>query len=337
MDQQNTGNLLQRQNLLSRSPGIKVIHPRGLYNAIAVDVLAILTALASSYTFRQYLDNRIAAFAPLLALTLFAAISALSIFLIKSYRERLLVLAVQTVAFLTFFYDQGTSLLTAAALILFFFFLWGEIASRRELGSLIQVGFFRISKLQLKRVATGVVLVTLIFYLPAWATQSEPISPGTFRIFFDWAGGLTSSFYPGIKFTSSFEDLVTSLIHLQYKDDSQFQSLNPDVQDQLIKDRVTQFANQLKKTSGLTIDPAQAADQTLYQLLVASVHDWRNSYGIGFIIASALAFFFLIQGIGIVFQWFAIMVAFVFYQLLLAFNVIHIAGETRTRETIEFS
>ena len=309
----------------------------GLYKAIALDAFAVLSAIFFSYAYRNFLDGSTGVRLPILALSVFCIFSVLSVLLIRSFRERLLIVFLETIGFFAFFYDVSLEVLLPTALLLFFFLLWGEIAARQEIAGLMHVGFFRVSKLQLRRVVTGLIVMTIVLYLPQWQNSDLLISRDTFRIFYDWAGGIVRSFNSDIDYTSSFENLATSIIRADLKNDPTFQNLSDADKNSLVDAKVNQISNELSQYTGVPIIPIESADQVLHKLLTNYIREWRNSYGLWFLTGAGIVLFLTIQGIGIIFQWLAIGMAFILYQLLLAFNVIHISGETRTRETIEFS
>lgn len=334
---QKEGNLLQRQNLVSRTQGIRVVRPGALYKSIALNVITVLGAFAFSYTYRGYLNGTYSITIPFLTLTFFCACSALCAILIKSFGERSVTLIFEAIGCIAFFYDQPMNILMPVALLLIIFFFWGEITSRQEVKELMHLRFYRVAKLQLKKVVTGIVIMVVILWVPQWETKDSFIPQDTFRAFFDLSGGVTKNFYPDLNFTGTFHDLIDSFIRSQLKADEAFNKLNEAAQQTLINQKTEQVVSDINTKSGTSIQPQDEANQAFYELLIATIKQWRNMYGIWFVILWGVGIFFAIQSVGIFFQLVAILVAFIFYQLLIAFNVAHITGETRTKETIEFS
>jgi len=327
---------LPPQNLIKQvRPDSVSLSPR-FYKPLIFDALTIISALAFGYLYRQYLDG-LTGFSILMAgLGIFAIFSALQVFFTKNLSRRFFVLLLEAALVLSFFYGYELRLLIASAIIFLFFSFWGEISSRRELENGLEIKFFRAVKPVLAKFTTALILVMVILYLPQWSEKGVFLSKDVFQKIFGLSSGFIRNFYPEIDINSGFGKLAENLARSQAEGNPAFKELPLDKKELAIKQAAESFMENLSKQLGTEIRSGDSISEVFYNYINSVVNGWRERFKDAFLAIWIFIVFLVLRSFGVVFYWLISLVSFIFFQILLSFNFMHIMGESRTHEVIEF-
>jgi hypothetical protein len=327
----------EAQNLLSRTTPEKIIRPPGFYFSIALDALTILSAGLFGFFYRGYLQDGMSLLWASFVLAFFAVLSVLGMLLTKSFWRRSGVIALSVLGMVAFFRGLPFSLLAAAASAAFGFMLWGEALARAELKNALEIKFFRIVRPQLGKLITAVSLLVTLLYLPQWNASGDFISPEIFARFYGFASGAAMRFYPELTLNSSVEAFARSFAEFQLKDNRVFSELPPTAQEQAVKSAAAEVMLGMSKWAGGEVSPQASFASFAYEFTLKKLKDWQGKFGgqIGF--AWGVAIFLILRSAGSVLSPILSGIVFFVYQSLLAVNFIKIVGESRTRETLEYS
>ncbi len=323
-------------NLISQVKAEKVFRPRGFYKSIVFDCLTVLSSLGAGYAYSSYLNSTVSLTLLLTAFGLFLTFSALQVFLTKSSDRRFLVILLETVAFLLYFYSYDLKLLGMSALVFLFFYLWGTISARGELQNSLKIKFFRTVRPVLGRLTTAFALVVVILYLERWDQKNIFVSEETFQGVFSWAVGFTNNFYPDLNISSSFDKLLENLTRVQLQNNAAYNALNPDSQQSAFKNATNETRVSLGTRLGINISLGESTGKVAYDFLIKMLNDWRNRFQRLFIVGWIIAVFLIIRGIGSILTLLIGFISFVVYQIMIASDFIHISGETASKEVIGF-
>lgn len=323
----------QKQNLLKNS------EPPPFSKIVATEVLTVGAALSFGYLFRLYVSGDAFLSALLVAAMLYSIGAALQVFLIPDTRRRMYLIILEVIAFLVFFYDLPINLLLGVAGAMFLLLAWGEVASRQELNNLMTIKFTRVAQLKLSKTTTALVVMTVLLYLPSSqkSNQNLFVSPENFNALFSSSATLLHKTYPEIDFTSSFHSFVQSMVLIQLENLPEYQRLPPAQQQDVTEQKTKQLIDAVGKSANIVVEPSQKSGEVIYNLIVGNLRQWRDKFG-GWFDAAWIAFALIfVQSFGVLFYMVAGYLAFLIYELLLAMNVIHLTGEERIHEMIEFS
>ena len=305
-----------------------------------MDVLTVLSAFASSYSLRRFLED--AAIIPLaLSVSFLVIFSCFEIFLIKSPARRFFILVLETLALLSFFFGEPLQLLFVIGSVIVVFLFWGEALSRSEARNSVEIRFFRTVGPLVKKTITALSFLIVLLYVPQWSKGDNLISKRWFESVTVSSAKIADSFYPELNFHSNVRDLSLSLAKYELKGNDLFKNMPPSMQKQTLEQVTNQIiagaSEYAGKYTGINLSGNEALSDVLYAVVDSTLENWRLSFGNWFLFAWAAALFLSVRSFGTLFWRAAAFLGFCFYQLLVALNIFHIRGESATRETIEFS
>ncbi|MEK7608371.1 MAG: hypothetical protein AAB495_02235 [Patescibacteria group bacterium] len=327
----------QNQNLLDQVGSSRPPAPPGYYKGIALDIVAVLVALFSGYLLRLFIGYR-QFFLPFLGgVLLLLVISFFGTLLIEGWKRRAFVHLLQATAFVSWFYGEPMKFVLPALGVLFFFLLWGSGRGRSEISNIIEFKFIRIARPVMTKLVSGIALAGVLLSLPSFTSEMLFVSQDKFESTYDSIAKVGNTLYDRINFSSTLGDLVRGIARTQLSQNPLFSAFSPDLQDQVIERSMSQLLDGAGKTIGVPLSSQMSVGEALYTYIISLLQKWKEKLGPTFIAIWAAAVFLAARSIGIFFAWFALLIAYLIYELLSAFNIIHITGESRTREVVEFS
>ncbi len=325
------------QNLLKRTTAEKIIRPPGFYISIALDALTVLAAIFFGLFYRGYLKSDTSVVWTVFFFVLFALLSVFGMLLTKSPGRRISVLVLATVGIAAFFYDLPFPFLASSALAAFGFMLWGEMLSRTELQSALAIKFFKVVHPQLNKLITALVLLAVLFYLPQWNAAGDFISPYAFDRLYGFSSRVTTLLYPEFKLDSSIEAFAKSFAEFQLKTNLAFLQLLPAAKERAVEEAAKQVLVSLGEWAGSKVDPTAPLSSLFYQVMLKSLRGWQEKFGGQLMLIWGVVMFFILRSVGGLAHLVLAGVGFFIYQSLLATDFIKIVGESRMRETLEYS
>jgi len=333
------GMLGQNQNLINpiRIEKIEPLgRPIGFYKAIVLDVIGIIAAFFAGYAYFEFLEGLWPIVAPIGALLLFAAIFTIETLLGKSVWRRTGILIAQVIALLVPFYAFDVRILGIAAGISFLFLFIGHLQGRSELNYGTTIRFFKLTHGVVAKIVTAALLVAVILYLPAASAGAIFVGESSFNIFFTWAAGFASNFYPTVSLTGSFDEFAQSVARTGFAANSTFRAMSQSDQNAAILAAAGQIEDNLSKSLGITVTGTGSLSDAAYNVIKNILQGWHDRFATWFTIGWGIALFLILRSIGILAVWIGQFVAMVIYELLLAAGMIRIVEEPQTKEMIEF-
>ncbi len=323
-------NLIKRVNLESR------IRRPGIYKPILMDALTVLFALGVGYLYKQFLAGTVDYALLLAGMTVFTVISVLQVFFTKGFGHRIWILVLEVAALACLFYNYDLKILGIASAFALIFLFWGEVQGRAELESALEIGFFRTARPVLKKLTTALLLALIILYIPQLNEKTMFVSEATFQKFYDWAAGFVTNFYPEVNFSTSFGKFAEGVARLELKNSPAFQTLSPANQESVIQQTSDDLVKNLNRNFDMAVSKDELASGVLYSVIIKLLNNWMAHFGYYFAAFWALLVFLIFRALGTIFYLIVGFIAFLVYQILLASNFIHVVGEMRTHEIIEF-
>jgi hypothetical protein len=124
---------------------------------------------------------------------------------------------------------------------------------------------------------------------------------------------------------------------LKLENNADYKNLSPAAQEKAMSEARVEMVKNLGKILDLEITGGESLSSVFYRYSKDIFTGWQEKFGSGFAIAWGIAMFVILKGFGTIFFAVAALVSFVIYELLLAFNVIHVRGENKSQETVDYS
>ncbi|MEY4731585.1 MAG: hypothetical protein RL681_531 [Candidatus Parcubacteria bacterium] len=329
--------LLRSQNLVSQVSAKEFTRPAGFYKSIFVDFAGVCFALLAGLSYDLYLQAAIPLWVVLVAAGLFMIASTIGALLMESPFRRAWVLLAETGALLAFFYTMPIVNLLALGAIVFVFLLWGDVTTHRELTGNIEVRYMRITRSQMRKLTTALIVAAIALYLPQWTPQGGFLPPDAFQNVFTWSAGMATRFYPGIRFNATVDSFLSDSAAYQLNQDAKYNALPPVAQEQALKRSINELSVMFHNAIGIETGPQEQMQNVLYRFILGALDDWNRTFGTNLIIAWAVVAYFLLRSIGIVYYTAVSFFGFLIFQLLLAMNFTMIIGETRVQQTLQYT
>jgi len=275
---------------------------------------------------------------------LFAAAAAL--FLIASFssflltRDRMhrnIVVILQILAFLGFFYSVKIPVLLSALGILLVFYIMAQQSVLRLSENSLKFRPGALSKAYMKKIFIGFALAAIVLYLPQWDSGTVFVSQKQFQKWYDGFAAVSQRFYAGLDLTASAGTFAEGVIRAQLANNNQFAQLAAGEQEQVVKKGVAEFIANMSKNLGFTLTPEMSLSESVYKYLLTMFTNFKTQFGDSFLAAWAVALFVIVWSVGTIVIWIVSFITYLIFEMFLAFNVVHVAGETRTKEVVEIS
>jgi hypothetical protein len=329
--------LLRSQNLVSQVSAKEFTRPAGFYKSIFVDFAGVVTALLTGLSYDLYLQAAVPLAVVLVAAGAFMIASTIGALLMESPFRRAWVLLAETVALLAFFYTMPTVHLLALAGAVFTLLLWGDVATHRELTGSIEVRYVRITRSQVRKLTTALIIAAIAIYLPQWTPEGGFLPPDTFQNVFTWSAGMASRFYPTINFASTVDVFLRDSAAYQMSQDEQFASYPPAVQAQAIERATGELMTMFRDVVGMNVGLQERMENVTYRLIIGTLDDWNKTFGVNLVFIWAVIAYFVLRSVGVLFYGLVSAVGFLVFQLLLATNFVMVIGETRIQQTVQYT
>lgn len=236
-----------------------------------------------------------------------------------------------------FFLANPMTYLAIAGGIFLVFSVIGELGSRSEVMNSLEINFLKFTAPVFKKTITGLILLTLILYIPLWQYKDAFISQRTFGGVFVWTTGFIGNFYPEINFNSTINDLSKEITKYQLTGTQVYQSLPTAAAQKTIIDQLDAQNNaKLKEFFGSNLSGDERLSDIIYKMILDSLNNWKAQFGIWFIISWVAVVFLAARTIGAVVWWVSAFISLLLYQLLVALNFLAIRGEAVTKESLVF-
>ena len=331
-------NLLKTQTpvLPDLGPSPKTLARRRTLKLLAFDLLSAGSAAALGYACAGYFVGTAGLTTLGIALAAFLIFGFFDFLLSSGFGRRMGLLAIQAVAFLGWFAAGRTPAVlgsAAAALIVFFFIADRAAAAALENG--LKFRLWPVARAYMKKIFIGLSLAAIILYVPLWQSDGALIPEGQFTSWYQNFAGFANRFYTNLDFKNSVGSFAQSIARMELSNNDQFKALSAGAQDTAISFAGNALVTSAAKSIGFSLTPDTPLADAFYKYFMSMLEKFRTQLGDSFIAAWAIGVFVIVWSIGTIFVWFVILAAYVFYELFSALSVLHLAGETRTKEVVE--
>ena len=326
----------QNQNLINPSKISTAERHPGFWRSLCLDIFAVLSAGSFGFLYYRYLTQGWSVWFLLIALMLFGVASVIEVFLAKSAARSFLVILLETMAALGFFWRDEFQILGIIALILIVMLSWGHFSAHAQVRNGIELPFFGASGDVLGKFTTAVLLFMILAYVPQIGGNALVVSSQSFRSFFDWTSGFVNGFYPGLSLNGSFGNFAQSVSKMELANNPSFQSLNAAQQNIALQQATDQFTQNFLHSAAQPIASSSPTSDAFYNVLNGVLSAWQSQSSGWFDVGWVTVLFIGLRTLGILFVWLAQFVSLVFYEILLASGFMKVSQESRTREILGY-
>lgn len=314
--------------------------PAGYYKSIAINTLTVLSAVFLSFCYKVYLGGSLRFGILILSILLFLILTAIETFTIASLQRRSLIIVLETIGLLSFFYDRSDGILFITGGIILLLATFGEIGSRRFISNSLEIRLYKTARMKISQTTTALAIMFVVLFLPKVNVdniniQNIFITPKGFEAVYSWSSGLINRLYPEIDVNSTIDKLAHDIALFRLEGIEDFKTLTPKDKENSIEEASRQFIKELNNRFQTAITGENATNEVFYKLVIATLEQWKNKFGVWFLSGWLIAFFLIAKGIGYILSIFASFLTFTIMQLLLGVNFIHMAGESRMKENIK--
>lgn len=309
----------------------------GFWRAAVLDLLSILSAFFFGYAYFRYVTTGLSLWYLAVLFLVFAALSALQIFLGKSVGRRTLVVIAEGIGIVApfVFYDNLTTVVVAGVVVVVLLFA-GYLWSRTAMQNAMEVQFFGATRNATGKVVSAILLAMLILYIPQAQGAGLFMPQGDFNVLFNWTAGLMSNFYPGIPFTDSFGNFATAYVTTRLQSEPSFTSLSSAQQSAEISQATTALSASVAQATGKAPTADEPVSNVAYNYLVAIIAALKTKLQDQFVIWWIVILFIILRTVGVLAVWISQLASLVVYEVLLASGFMRIEESTQTKETVVY-
>ncbi len=326
----------QSQNLINPSKIDTSVRPQGFWRSIALDAASVIAAALFGYAYYRYLMIGSSLWFVLAAMTFFGVTAVIQVFLAKKSGRRMLVILLETIAMLGWFWHDNPTILGITAGILLVMLLWGYVSAHMLVRNSVEVPFFGASGNVLGKLTTGVLLLMVLIYVPRIDGNALVVSRQGFGTFFDWTSGLVNNFYPQLALNGTFGDFAQSFTKMELANNPSFQGLNTAQQNAAVAHNTQQFVANFTASSSSPVATSTPTSDAFYDMLNGVLSAWHSQSSGWFDLGWVVILFIGLRALGVVFVWFAQFVSLIFYEILIASGFMKVTEETRTQEAVSY-
>lgn len=310
--------------------------PRGFLKALVYSLVTVASAAGVSYAYKLFLEDRLSLFYFVVVIAVFLVIDSLQIFIPKAPGWSFLFFVSESAALLSFFYNFQTEIILAAFVLILIFLEAGEIFGKKELDNGLKIKFFRSVRIKLAYVATALSVFLVLVYVPIWKPGDLFFSKSDFEKIMGRMAEIA-----GLPEDFSIGSLITMILKVQTKESEVLKSLSPELriqaEEQAIKASAEQFLKSFGGALGKDVKFNDSASSVVYDFIISSLNKWASKFGKRLVWGWAVLAFFVLRGIGTIFNWGVAIISFIFYNLLLAFNFFYVKNEQVVKEVVELA
>ncbi len=326
----------RNQNLINPSKIDTSVRPQGVWRSVALDTVSVIAAALFGYTYYRYLTLGSSLWFVLAAMTFFGVTAVVQAFLAKKSGRRILIVLLETIATLGWFWHDNPMILGITAGVLFVMLVWGYVSGRMLVRNSVEVPFFGASGNVLGKLTTGVLLFMILIYVPRIGGNALVVSRKGFGTFFDWTAGLVNNFYPQLALNGTFGDFAQSFTKMELANNPSFQGLNTAEQNAAVAQTTQQFVINFTASSSSPVATSTPTSDAFYNMLNGVLSAWQGQSSGWFDLGWVVILFIGLRALGVVFVWFAQFISLIFYEILIASGFMKVTEETRTQETVSY-
>lgn len=258
-------------------------------------------------------------------LTFWIVVFVLSSLLIKSINIGFGVVFLQAFAIWILLPSKFSLFALLAIVALVLGLMMGFLKGRTEMRDLLKIKFLKISRHVSSLVLTGIALFITLYLLSTFNFPEFTISKGAFEFSLKGVEPIVAQFIPGFSLDAPFDETLKNFIRSRVPQETTETAVN---------EAASNLHADITKGTGTALEAADKTIDAFYKIFIFKLFTLPQGLKNFVFLALGLLIFVLIKGINFFINLIVNGLAFLIYELLLAFNFMYIGSENRTKEVL---
>ncbi len=205
---------------------------------------------------------------------------------------------------------------------LLLFLSWGYYSGQQELKNSVNINFFKIRKLVLRKAIIGMTLFSVLIYVSFLNLETLKVSKNAFDYFarpIEYSGRI---FLPNFSADMTVGEFLTGLVK---------KDLAPEEKNQIVIDAAIKISEFTKFNIGLQ----HRLGDTIYQILNFQLRRLPTDKKTPVLMSIGAVLFLFVTGFGLLFNWIIGLIGYGLYQLLLTYGFVKITYQSKEIEVLK--
>ena len=300
---------------------------RSVFKIAALSVASVILAGLFAYQFFHLaLDADLSAVLIVIGLGVgWLTFVTLQTFLIKSLNIAGGLVFFEVLAVWLMMPQKFSSLNLLGIIILLILLVIGFIGGRADINNSLKIRFWRTSRRTVPAAMTGLAILITLYLLQSFNLTQFSIPRSAFDFFLKSSEPLLAFFIPNFSLDAKVDDVLKSFVESR---------LPPVTPAPVVNEAVLGLKKSIREATGINISGEERVGDALYDISIARLLSLPSAVKTLALVALGLLIFLFLKGLALVLNWIIIMLAFLIFQMLLAFNFMHVGIESRNKEII---
>ena len=271
------------------------------------------------------------------------SISSVSIFLIvfilqslfiKNFLNAALVVFFECLGLFIGFYDRIFNPMTiGSAVFVLIVLFWANQSGRMETRNMIKISFRKIGKAVLPKTIAAIILFSSVVYVSADEKEFF-ISQSNFEKIMLPAAAITKKIYPIVDLSLPIKELAVSLASEEAGKIPNFELLPKSERAKIVNQSSKEMEDAISSFFGGEINTALNIYQISYESAVKKFNEFSKEIQSMILIGVAFMIFLTLEGLAWPFRLIITFLAYIIYEILLAFEFATVSLEGISKETV---
>lgn len=312
---------------------------RSMIKIVIIAILSIASFFCFGYFLKLFFQNGDTKFFLIsgLSAVLYLIIFILQNLFVKNFSVNILMIFLTCLGLLAAFYENfaNSAILTGIALV-FSALFFANINGIRELKNCLKINFWRLNKIVLpKSIAAIFLFFSIIYIYNGVASQKDFfISKPDFERILSPSVLMAQKFYPELDLSLTFSKLALTIAKKQIEENPKLNVLPKAVKNSM----ASQAAKELEESAigfiGAPISKDLKISEALYEAAKYKFNTSPENVKSLILLGAVLTIFFTLEILALPARFIISFLAFIIYEILLAFGFANVELEGRSKEII---
>ena len=268
------------------------------------------------------------------SVSIFLAIFLLQSFFIKNFLSAAFVVFFECLGLFASFYDMIFNLMIiGSAVFVLIVLFWANQSGRMETRNMIKISFRKIGKAVLPKTIAAIILFSSVVYVSADEKEFF-ISQSNFEKIMLPAAAITKKIYPIVDLSLPIKELAVSLASEEAGKIPNFELLPKSERAKIVNQSSKEMEDAISSFFGGEINTALNIYQISYESAVKKFNEFSKEIQSMILIGVAFMIFLTLEGLAWPFRLIITFLAYIIYEILLAFEFATVSLEGISKETV---
>lgn len=312
---------------------------RSMPKIVVIAILGIASFFCFGYFLKLFLQNGDTEFFLISGLSaiLYLVIFILQNLFVKSFSVNVLIVFLTCLGLLAAFYENfsNPAILTGIALV-FLALFFANLNGIRELKNCLKINFWRLNKIILPKSIAAIFLFFSIIYIYNGAASQKDffLSKSDFERILSPSVLMAQKFYPELDFSLTFNKLALTIAKKQIEENPKLNVLSKAVKNSMVNQAAKELEENAIGFIGIPINRNLKISEALYEAAKYKFNTSPKNVKSLILLGAVLTIFFTLEILALPARFIISFLAFIMYEILLAFGFANIELEGRSKEII---